>query len=110
MAEQTYSDIMTVLTSTGLPCVYSHFRNNAGDTPPEPPYLAYIGRGQIQFEADNTYYKKWNQYQVEYYFRKKDESKEDAIEEALLGAGFLYEKSEDDYLEDEDLFVIYYYV
>lgn len=110
MSEPTYSKIMAALTSTGLPCVYSHFRSNAGETPPQPPFLAYIGRGQYDFAADNTYYHKRNQYQVEYYFTKKDEAKEDAIEAALLSAGFLYDKSEDVYLSDLDVFLIYYYV
>ena len=110
MSEPAYNDIMTVLTSTGLPCAYSHFRDIPGTEPQEPPFLVYIGRGQTQFEADNTYYKRWNRYQIEYYYKKKDESKEDAIETALLGAGFLYEKSEDVYLSDLDVFVIYYYV
>lgn len=110
MSEPTYTDIAAVLNSTGLPCTYSHFRDVPGVEPQEPPFLTYIGRGQSQFEADNTYYHKRNRYQIEYYFRKKDESKEDAIETALLNAGFLYDKSEDVYLSDLDVFLIYYYV
>ena len=47
---------------------------------------------------------------VEYYFTKKDETKETAIEQALLSGGFRYSKSEDTYIESEDLFVIYYEV
>lgn len=99
--------IQELLQSTGLPCVYSHFKKTDGN-PVQPPYLAYIGSGQDVFEADNTHYWRENTFQIEYYFTKKDESKEAAIEEALLENGYLYDKSEDTYIEDEGVFVIYY--
>jgi hypothetical protein len=70
----------------------------------------YIGNGQDVFEADNTHYWKENTYQVEYYFTTKNEQNEEAIEKALLDNGFLYEKSEDVYIEDEGVFVVYYYI
>ena len=96
--------IYQVLQSTGLPCAYSHFK-----TGQEPPYIVYIGNGQDTFEGDNTHYWKRNRYQVEYYFAVKNESNETSIESALLDAGFIYEKSEDLYLEDQGVFMIYYY-
>lgn len=97
--------IYQTLQSTHLPCAYSHFK-----TPQEPPYIVYIGNGQVVFEADNTHYWRQNTYQVEYYFTTKSETNEASIEDALLGAGFNYEKSEDIYIEDEGVFVIYYYI
>ena len=97
--------IYSVLQNTGLPCAYSHFKT--GQT---PPYIVYIGNGQNVMEADNTHYWKRNQYQVEYYFTAKNESKEASIEDALLSAGYLYEKSEDVFIEDQGVFVIYYSV
>lgn len=100
-----YSDVYATLQSTGLPCVYSHFKK-----PKEPPYIVYIGNGQNVLEADNTHYWRRNTYQVEYYFTQKNEANETSIENALLEAGFLYDKSEDVYIEDEDVFVIYYYI
>ena len=97
--------IYQVLQSTGLPCAYSHFKKKQS-----PPYVVYIGNGQEVFEADNTHYWKQNTYQVEYYFTTKNEQNEEAIETALLDNGFLYEKSEDVYIEEEEVFVIYYYI
>ena len=97
--------IYEVLQSTDLPCAYSHFR-----TPQEPPYLVYIGEGQDVLDADNTHYWRENNYQVEYYFTEKNEANETAIEDALLGEGFVYDKSEDVFIEDEGVFVIYYHV
>ena len=97
--------IYQVLQSTGLPCAYSHFKKKQS-----PPYIVYIGNGQNTFQADDTHYWKQNSYQVEYYFTTKNESNEEAIESALLENGYLYTKSEDIYIEDEGVFVIYYNV
>lgn len=97
--------IYQVLQSTGLPCAYSHFKKKQS-----PPYIVYIGNGQDTFQADNTHYWKANTYQVEFYFAEKNESIESSIESALLDAGFLYEKSEDIWIEDQGVFVIYYYI
>lgn len=97
--------IYQTLQSTGLPCAYSHFK-----TSQEPPYIVYIGNGQDVLNADNTHYWRRNTYQVEYYFTTKNESNETNIEDALLENGFIYEKSEDIYIEDQDVFVIYYYI
>ena len=97
--------IFQVLQSTGLPCAYSHFKKEQS-----PPYIVYIGNGQDVFEADNTHYWRQNTYQVEYYFTTKNEQNEASIEDALLEAGYLYDKSEDIYIEEEEVFVIYYYI
>lgn len=95
-----------LLQTTGLPCVYSHFRTK--DSPKQPPFLAYIGAGQEHFEADNTFYHSKNNYRVEFYFTTKDEAKEAEIEELLLSNGYMYDKSEDTYIEEMGCFVIYY--
>lgn len=97
--------IFETLKATGLRCAYSHFKK-----PQKPPYIVYIGNGQLSSIADNTLYWRENQYQVEYYFAVKDESKESAVEQTLLDNGWLFEKSEDVYLEEDDVFLIYYYV
>ena len=93
-------------TGVGIPVAYSHFTDR--NVPEAPPYMVYIGDGQDTFDADNTFYWARNRYQLEYYFTKKDEAQETAIEEVLLDNGFLYQKSEDVYIESEGVFVIYY--
>lgn len=97
--------IYQTLQSTGLPCAYSHFKKRQ-----TPPYIVYIGNGQDTLAAEDTLYWRENGYQIEYYFKEKNESHEASIESALLEAGFNYEKSEDVYIEDQDVFVIYYYI
>lgn len=100
--------LFEILNNSGLniPVAYSHFTDR--NVPKAPPYLVYIGAGQDTFKADNGFYYTRNRYQIEYYFTKKDESTETAIESVLLSNGFLYEKSDDAYIESEGVFVIYY--
>ena len=97
--------IYEVLQGMDIPCVYSHFLKKTAVT---PPYIVYIGDGQDVMEADNTHYYRNNRYQVEYYFIEKNESIERELEDLLLDNGYLYDKSEDVYIEDEGVFVIYY--
>lgn len=97
--------IYQTLQTLSIPCAYSHFK-----IPQEPPYVVYIGNGQANLNADNTHYYRKNEYQVEYYFTQKNEALETEIEDTLLANGYLYDKSEDIYIEEEDVFLIYYYI
>lgn len=103
----TYEKLKTALQSitelADVPVFYALSKERTA-----PPYIAYSGTGQDVFEADNTHYYRRNTYQIEYYFTKKNEQTETAIEDALLTSGFLYTKSEDVPLESEDVYVIYY--
>lgn len=98
-------DIVQILKQTNLPVAYGRFMEAI-----EPPFLVYMGAGQYDFAADDTYYHKRDQYRVEYYFTIKSKEAEAAIEQILLDSGYLYEKSEDIYLDDEKVFAIYYYI
>lgn len=99
--------IFQVLQTLNLPCAYSSFK---GDSALEPPYIVYMGNGQDTFKADNTIYHKQNAYRIEYYFTEKNETNEDDIETALLENGYIYEKSDDVYIETEGVYVIYYFI
>lgn len=100
-------DITTVLAGIkedlGIDSAYSHFSSE-----PRYPVLTYIGNGQSQLLADGTAYWKADTYQVELNFLKKDPSLEAAIEDAFLAGGWNYSKSEDTYLDDEGVYVIFY--
>lgn len=96
--------IYETLQKANLPCAYSHFKK-----PQELPYIVYIGSGQNASSADNTLYWRENTYQVEYYYTQKNEQQESEIEQVLLDDGWLFDKSEDIYLEEDDVFLIYYY-
>ncbi len=100
--------IFTTLQRTNIPCVFSHFKTE--NAPKNPPYVAYLGNGQNTMIADNSIYWRENTYQVEYYFSEKNEEMETAFEDVLIGDGWIYEKSEDTYIESEGVFLIYYSV
>ena len=108
MAQTLYQILSDEETGVGIPVAYSHFTEKS--SPDAPPYLVYLGNGQDNFKADDTYYYSNNKYQLEYYFTEKDESEEAKIEKILLDNGFRYEKSEDVYIEEEGVFVIYYQI
>lgn len=100
----TIAELMTAIgEELSAPVAYSHFTKAV-----KPPYLVYLGAGQDQFEADDTIYWRRNVYTIEYYFTKKDESIETKIEDMILAAGWQFDKSDDAYIQDEGLFVIYY--
>lgn len=92
-----------LLETLGKPVAYGYHSKVQ-----ELPYFCIIGAGQDQFEADTTYYTKKNRWQIEYYFITKNPTFEEQIETLLLNNGYKYSKSEDVYIENEDVFVIYY--
>lgn len=96
-------ELKTAFEQLNIPFVYSHFQK-----PVAPPYIAYIGAGQEDFGADNTWYHRRNRYQLEYYFKVKNEATEEQIEQILLSHGYNYTKSEDVFNESENVFLIYY--
>ncbi len=98
--------LVTVLSQMRIPVVYGRTK----DLPENPPYLIYLGAGQNTFGADDTYYWRNDTYQVEYYYKLKNSEAEAALEDLLLENGLLYQKSEDVYIEDGELFVIYYMI
>jgi hypothetical protein len=95
--------IKEILDGLGRPVAYGFHSEDQ-----QLPYFCIMGAGQDQVRADNTYYVTEDRYQVEYYYKKKNPEFEKQIETLLLEHGFLYYKSEDVYLDDQDVFVIYY--
>ena len=95
--------VFEMLQTLGRPVVYGYHSKEV-----ELPYFCIMGAGQDHFEADTTYYITKDRTQIEYYFKKKDPVFEFQIESLLLQNKYRYEKSEDIYLEDQDVFLIYY--
>lgn len=95
----------SILEGLGIPVAYGLHKEK---TP--LPYLVWLGSGQNTADADNTHYFRENTYQIELYFRLKNPNLEEQLEQILLDNGLLYEKSEDIYLEEEGVFMIYYYI
>lgn len=95
--------IFNILKTLGLPVVYGKHTAKV-----KTPYLLLSGAGQFVAAADDTYYYTRNLWTVEYYFTKKDPALEARIEKLLLDNGYEYDKSEDIYLDDQDVFLLYY--
>lgn len=91
-----------------IPIIYLNFKSDENKEPIYPPFIAYMSTGQNSFLADNTIYTKENTYRLEYYFKRKNEELEDKLENMLLSLGYIYTKSEDVYINEEDVTVIYY--
>lgn len=105
MSETSSKKLYRALKDVGLPVFYG-----VAKAMTSPPYIIYLGNGQDAFEADSTYYLTENKYQVEYYYKDKNDDFEAKIESALISAGYKYEKSEDVYVEDLECFLIYYQI
>jgi len=98
-----YEILTDAQTGLGIPVTYGYFTEDA-----ELPFIALMGSGQDTFKADNTFMCRRDRTQIEYYFKVKDPAKEEQLESLLLSNNLLYTKSEDNYISDEDVFVIYY--
>lgn len=98
-------ELVDLLRGLNIRAGYGRF-----EKPMELPYAVYLGAGQERFFGDNTIYSKKNDYTIEYYFRSKDSTAEERLESKLLEEGYIYEKSEDVYIDTEKVFVIYYTV
>lgn len=95
--------VYNMLKTLGLPVVYGRHTKKV-----TTPYLVVSGNGQDHFEADTTYYVSKDRFTIEYYFTEKNPGLEKQIEHLLLDNGFRYEKSEDIYLNDQEVFYLYY--
>ena len=105
-SKKSLENVLAAIESMDLPWAYMVIR----DAEIEPPFVVYYGSGQNKISADNTHYWSENTYNLEYYFKEKNSTHEEGIEAAILAEGFQFEKSEDVYLDDEDVFAVYYYL
>ena len=97
--------LLDALEEIDIPSAYMVF-----DEKIDPPFLVYYGSGQEKLSADDTHFWHNETFNIEYYFKKKNPKNEEGLETMLLEYGFQFSKSEDIYLSDEDVFVIYYYL
>ena len=71
------------------------------------PYLVGTDTESGNFAADSKVYSKLNNFQLEFYSLKKDETKEAAIETILDSLGLFYDKTES-HDEDQAFYLITY--
>lgn len=96
--------IFSLITETGLKCVYRAWPEGKA---PALPFVCYLERGSDNFAADNSVYLPVSDFDVELYSREKDPTSEALIEGALNSAGIVWEKIED-YIESERCCIVTY--
>ena len=74
---------------------------------PALPYICYMATQTSNFKADNKVYTVIQGIDVELYTKTKDPATEALVEAALDNANIVWEKYED-YIEDENVFMITY--
>lgn len=105
----TLSDIYTMLKS--IPgfekkVAYRAFKKGAA---PKLPYICYLATQTDNFKADNQVYAVIQGVDIELYTQNKDVTSEGLIESALNANHIVWEKYED-YIEDENCYMITYEV
>lgn len=97
--------VIQELRNINIPIAYNAFKSKQ-----KPPFMAYVGNGQTTFKADNSIYMKEDDYILELYFLNKDSKLEEKIENIFIRNKIIYEKSEDIYIDTEDMYLIRYYI
>ena len=80
-------DFVKILDSTGLPVAERSFPEVDA---PELPFICYLTEGSNNFCADGVVYFSTKKISVELYTKRKDESIEEKVEQAL--SSFYWEK------------------
>jgi len=91
-------ELKALLDQTGYPVSYSHF-----NSPPNPPYIAYLVAFSSNFHADNQVYAKIENAQVELYTEYKDPSVEKTLEDIFKDNEIPWDDTET-WIETEQLF------
>lgn len=94
----TVKDMYAHISSLRIPCAYQVFK-----TPQTPPYICISITSSDNFFADDEVRKKVNHWLIELYTDKKDPAIEASLE-AILPP---WNKNED-YLDDEKLYIVQY--
>lgn len=100
----TLGELGAVLDQTDVPFTYNHWERKGGQ---RLPCGAYRYVYDNQFFADGELYYWAGHYQIELFTKQKDQESESKVENALIGAGIVYEKSET-YLSDLGQYQIIY--
>lgn len=100
----TYTEIVSMLESIGLPLAYHHFEEGES---PEPPFLIFYFPSTDNFGADDKVYQKVHTLNVELYTDAKDPALEEQIESVLDGHEMYYDKDES-WIASEKMYEVIY--
>lgn len=99
----TQAELKTVLDGSGIPFVYRAWKNGH-----DLPFGVFYFERDNPFAADGIVYAKKTLYALELYTAEKDPDVEAALEKALTAAGIFYSKSDETYIDEEQMFYVIY--
>lgn len=99
------SDMISMLEETGYPVAYDHF---PVDSPPTVPYIALTLPNSNNFYADNTVRQEIVHCTVELCTEKKDPLVEKTLTDVLNSHGIPWQKTSEEFIENDKLFSIFY--
>lgn len=99
----TLQELKEKCINNGFQYAYGQFKETV-----EPPHLVAICTGSNNFMADNKVYKKKTPIQLDYTYLDKNLTEQNLIEDEILG-DIAWNKSEETYLSDEDVWQVSYF-
>lgn len=99
----TLAELKTRCEAKNFQYAYGVFKQ-----PVEPPHLIAICQGTNNFMADDKVYKKHIPIQLDYTYIEKDIEQQNIIEDEILG-DVAWNKSDETYLSDEDVWQVSYF-
>ena len=99
----TLEDLKIRCENQGFQYAYGVFKN-----PVEPPHLVAYSRNTDNFMADNVVYVKDKPIQLDYTYIDKDITEQNKIEDIIL-ADIAWEKTEETYLSEEEVWQVSYF-
>ena len=110
MNEKTLFDLLrTILVGTQpIPVAYDHFKEYP-DNKVVPPFILYRNTDTTTIKADDMVHAKFNNYIVDLVTISKNVVLEEQLESLFNSSHLPYDK-EEDYLSDEQIFQIRYFI
>lgn len=99
----TLEELKQRCENAGFKYAYGQFKKTT-----EPPHLVAISTATDNFMADNKVYFKKTPIQLDYTYIKKDIEEQNKIENEILG-NIAWDKTDETYLQDEDVWQVSYF-
>lgn len=97
--------LFTILKQMNIPVAYDHFTNKTVSI----PFILYRNDSSDTFKADDKTYAKENSYIIDLVTEKKDVVLEKQLED-LLNDNFLPWDKEENYIDDERIYQIRFFI
>lgn len=100
----TREQIASMIDSVGIPYAFDHFGEKDGEHPQGPPFICFLTPELDGFHADGINYVHIVQLIIELYTDEPDFDLEQAIEAALTAEDLTYQKTDQAYIETDQMY------